>query len=135
MSSSGDRESSKDSEMERNKQEASSTNPEKEKEQQVEGGGNDAEGNAANSDSPAPEPSTAARVPFTSLSQVDSDMALARALQEQVIPQSNLHKISRSFSSHIFTSGLEFDCGVLSALEKRCQPLPLSEVSLTEQSN
>lgn len=88
MSSNIDKESSKDSAMERDKEEAaSSTTTEKEKVQQVEGGGNDAENNAANTtDRPAPEPSTAARVPFTSLSQVDSDMALARALQEQVIP-------------------------------------------------
>ena len=84
--------------MERNKEEAaSSTTSEKEKMQHVEGGENDAENNAANTDSPAPDPSTATRVPFTALSQVDSDMALARALQEQVILLSNVHQMSRSF--------------------------------------
>lgn len=108
--------------MERNKQEASSTNPEKEKEQQVEGGGNDAEGNAANSDSPAPEPSTAARVPFTSLSQVDADMALARALQEQVIPQSNLHKTSRSFLLIFLLAGLSSIAGCFLLSKKDVSP-------------
>ena len=89
MSSNTDKESAKDSNMERNKEGAvSGTANDKEKVQQVEGGGSDAENNAANIDSPAPELSTAARVPFTSLSQVDSDMALARALQDQVIPWS-----------------------------------------------
>ncbi|KAG0596611.1 hypothetical protein M758_UG270000 [Ceratodon purpureus] len=70
--------------MDRSKEGAASgTKSDKEKVQQVEGCGSDAGNNAANVDSPAPEPSTAARVPFTSLTQVDSDMALARALQEQ----------------------------------------------------
>jgi hypothetical protein len=88
MSTNTDNESAKDFKMERNKEgTASGTTSDKEKVQQVEGGGSDAENNAANIESPAPvpEPSTAARVPFTSLSQVDSDMALARTLQEQVV--------------------------------------------------
>jgi len=84
MSSNSDKESSKDSAMERNKEEAAAS-ASTENAQQIEGARNNAENDAANTDSPAPEPSTAARVPFTSLSQVDSDMALARALQEQVI--------------------------------------------------
>ncbi|KAG0571427.1 hypothetical protein KC19_VG010700 [Ceratodon purpureus] len=79
-------ESAKDFKLDRSKEGAASgTTSDKEVVQQVEGSGSDAENNVANVDSPAPAPdsSTAARVPFTSLSQVDSDMALARALQEQ----------------------------------------------------
>lgn len=86
MSSNTDKEIAKETKMERSKDGAASQIPsDEEKVQQVEGSGSDAENNPANTDTPVPEPSTAARVPFTSLSQVDSDMALARALQEQVI--------------------------------------------------
>jgi len=102
MSSNSDKESSKDSAMERNIEETSASAA-IEKVQEAEGGGSDAENNVANSDSPAPEPSTAARVPFTSLSQVDSDMALARALQEQVISECIARQISRSMSYSNFT--------------------------------
>lgn len=66
---------------------ASNTSNDNEKPQQEEGCGSNAENNVLSDDSIAPEPSTAGRVPFTSLSQVDSDMALARRLQEQVITQ------------------------------------------------
>lgn len=46
-----------------------------------------AEGEAEPAMGVAPEPTrTPPRTPFTSLSQVDADLALARALQEQVSP-------------------------------------------------
>lgn len=82
-SSKSEERSTKEPAMERNKEEAAASSTIIEKAQQVEGGGIGAGNNAASTDSPAVEPSTAARVPFTSLSQEESDMALARALQEQ----------------------------------------------------
>jgi len=65
---------------------ASSSSVDKEKEHaESAGSGNDIENNAQMNEIAiaASEVGTAGRVPFTSLSQVDADLALARALQEQ----------------------------------------------------
>jgi hypothetical protein len=89
MSSNRDNESAERSKMERKQGGgmASSSSVDKEKEHaESAGSGNDIENNAQMNEIAiaASEVGTAGRVPFTSLSQVDADLALARALQEQV---------------------------------------------------
>lgn len=63
---------------------AGSDDGEEKKKPQGAGSGLDGGNNKESSDEPAPDASRVERTPFTSLSQVDADLALARALQDQV---------------------------------------------------
>lgn len=74
---------------------------------------NNAENNPESHELPELVASTAGRIPFTSLSQVDADMALARALQEQVCRyKMNVQRLSCSSLSVIWY-----------VAENQCKPL------------